>query len=108
MYLYQHGYDFYVMLTQQSEPGYSGTYNPFDPATAPPPGLINTVNPVRKDTVYVPRNGYVVLRFPLTNDGLWLFHCHVIWHLGSGMGIVMQVGDIAEDARQRAAALCSR
>jgi hypothetical protein len=96
------------MSTHQTQRGYSGSYNPFDTATAPPGGLINTINPLRKDTVYVPGNGHVVLHFPLANDGLWLLHCHALWHMGSGMGIVIQVGDLAEDAKQRAAALCSR
>jgi FtsP/CotA-like multicopper oxidase with cupredoxin domain len=68
----------------------------------------NTDNPLRKDTVYVPSMGYVVLRFPLNNDGLWLLHCHVMWHQAIGMGIVLQVGeDIPQDTRARVAAQCS-
>ncbi|KAH8690199.1 multicopper oxidase-domain-containing protein [Talaromyces proteolyticus] len=103
-----HGYDFYVVSKfQQTQLGFPGTYNPFDLASAPPGGPINTLNPLRKDTVYIPRNGYVVLRFPLANDGLWLLHCHTLWHLASGMGMVIQIGEIGEDIRQRAAALCS-
>jgi FtsP/CotA-like multicopper oxidase with cupredoxin domain len=71
---------------------------------------MNTVNPVRKDTVYVPRMGYVVLRFPMANDGLWLLHCHTLWHQAVGMGIAIQIGDYAalEGVKERAGALCSR
>ncbi|KAJ5218927.1 multicopper oxidase-domain-containing protein [Penicillium cinerascens] len=102
-----HGYDFYVVSQfQQTQLGFPGTYNPFDPASAPLGGSINTVNPLRKDTVYIPRNGYVVLRFPLANDGLWLFHCHTLWHMISGMGIVLQIGEIMEDTKQRTLATC--
>ncbi|KAH8809441.1 laccase [Xylogone sp. PMI_703] len=103
-----HGYAFYIVSTGQAAPGYPGTYNPFDPAAAPPSASINTLNPLRKDTVYVPRNGHVVLRFPLDNDGLWFLHCHVLWHLASGMGMVIQVGNLAEGMKQRATELCSK
>ncbi|RHZ58286.1 hypothetical protein CDV55_106464 [Aspergillus turcosus] len=108
-YLHQHGYEFYVVSKfQQTQLGFPGTYNPFDLVSAPLGGPMNTVNPLRKDTVYIPRNGYVVLRFPLENDGLWLLHCHTLWHLASGMGMVIQIGDIVEDIKQRTAALCSK
>ncbi|KAJ6093063.1 multicopper oxidase-domain-containing protein [Penicillium sp. IBT 16267x] len=104
-----HGYEFYVVSKfQQTQLNFPGTYNPFDLVSAPLGGPMNTVNPLRKDTVYIPRNGYVVLRFPLENDGLWLLHCHTLWHLASGMGMVIQIGDIAEDIKQRTAALCSK
>lgn len=47
---------------------------------------------LRKDTVSVPRRGYVVLRFRAGNEGVWMFHCHVLWHMGSGMAMGIQVG----------------
>ena len=57
----------------------------------------------------MPGNGHVVLRFPLANEGLWLLHCHVLWHQGVGMGIVLQVGEVPSgQSRERAAELCSR
>ncbi|PHH92493.1 hypothetical protein CDD83_7130 [Cordyceps sp. RAO-2017] len=103
-----HGYSFFVVSTGQSQPGQAAGYNPFDPAAASRVGPGNTANPLRKDTVYVPPMGYVVLRFRLDNKGLWLLHCHVLWHQAIGMGAVLQVGDVAAGSRRRAAALCSR
>jgi hypothetical protein len=40
----------------------------------------------------VPRRGYVVLRFRAENSGLWMLHCHVLAHLGSGMAMGVEVG----------------
>lgn len=68
---------------------------------------MNIISPLRKDTVHVPQMGYVLLRFPLANEGLWLLHCHALWHHGVGIGVVIQIGDIEAEAKQKAAALCS-
>ncbi|KAK9464207.1 multicopper oxidase-domain-containing protein [Lipomyces oligophaga] len=45
--------------------------------------------PVRRDTVYVRPNGYMVLRFQTDNPGVWLFHCHIEWHLEQGLALVL-------------------
>lgn len=45
--------------------------------------------PARRDTVLVPANGYVVLRFVADNPGVWLFHCHIDWHLSSGLAMLL-------------------
>jgi len=45
-----------------------------------------------KDTVFVPRMGYVVLRFKADNEGLWFFHCHILMHQAVGMAMAFQVG----------------
>ncbi|XP_050461961.1 uncharacterized protein LOC126856957 [Cataglyphis hispanica] len=49
--------------------------------------------PVKKDTITVPYNGYVVLRFLANNPGYWLFHCHFIYHQMAGMEILLKVGN---------------
>ncbi|KAF4982830.1 hypothetical protein FZEAL_1622 [Fusarium zealandicum] len=41
--------------------------------------------PVRRDTVVVRGNGNAVLRFKADNPGVWLFHCHIEWHVTSGL-----------------------
>jgi hypothetical protein len=66
-------------------------YNPWDAARPPRGGPLNTVNPLKKDTVYVPAFGYVVLRFLADNEGIWMFHCHLLWHQASGMAMSIQV-----------------
>lgn len=69
---------------------------------------MNYDNPIQKDTVYVPRMGYVVLRFK-PHMGLWMLHCHTLWHHGAGMGIAIQIGKSAsQDIRDSASRVCSR
>ena len=53
---------------------------------------LNLKNPLRKDTVSVPRRGYVILRLWTGNVGIWMLHCHVLFHQGSGMAMVLHVG----------------
>lgn len=84
-----HGYDFWVLSTYTSDFNW-GSYNPFEDATAPG-GEYDLTRAVKKDTVFVPRRGYAVLRFRADNPGLWMFHCHVLWHLASGMAMTFDV-----------------
>ncbi|KAK4173265.1 putative precursor of iron transport multicopper oxidase FET3 [Triangularia setosa] len=41
--------------------------------------------PMRRDTVVVHPKGNLVLRFKADNPGVWLFHCHIEWHVQSGL-----------------------
>ncbi|KAH7119687.1 multicopper oxidase-domain-containing protein [Dendryphion nanum] len=41
--------------------------------------------PVKRDTVVIPANGYIVLRFRADNPGVWFFHCHIDFHSVGGM-----------------------
>ncbi|KAK7535199.1 iron transport multicopper oxidase-like protein FET3 [Phyllosticta citribraziliensis] len=41
--------------------------------------------PMRRDTFHVRPNGNIVLRFRADNPGVWLFHCHLEWHVASGL-----------------------
>ncbi|RMZ86630.1 hypothetical protein DV736_g6142, partial [Chaetothyriales sp. CBS 134916] len=100
-----HGYSFYVVsvfphpLAWTSDkppftPGGSGmyNYNPFEALPRDSPaGEYNLKNPVMKDTVFVPQRGYTVIRFKADNKGIWMMHCHVGWHLGSGMAMSWDV-----------------
>lgn len=43
------------------------------------------------DSFMVPGYGYVVLRFKADNPGLWLFHCHISWHMALGMAMLFSV-----------------
>ncbi|XP_033743268.1 L-ascorbate oxidase-like isoform X2 [Pecten maximus] len=53
----------------------------------------NLVNPALKDTVLLPRQGYVVVRFKAENPGFWFVHCHMEPHQISGMSLILQEGD---------------
>ncbi len=41
--------------------------------------------PIRRDTLVLPPMGYFVVRFVADNPGVWLFHCHIDWHLTQGL-----------------------
>ncbi len=40
---------------------------------------------MRRDTISVNANSYVVTRFQADNPGVWLFHCHIEWHVVMGL-----------------------
>lgn len=42
----------------------------------------------------VPSHGYVILRVEFRDEGIWMFHCHVLWHGASGMAMGYQVGGV--------------
>lgn len=46
---------------------------------------INLNDPIFVDTVDVPGDGHVVLRFKASNPGYWFIHCHINHHITSGM-----------------------
>jgi FtsP/CotA-like multicopper oxidase with cupredoxin domain len=87
-----HGYSFYVLASHRSENGW-GSYNPYSTSGASSIApVMNLRNPVKKDTVSVPRRGYVVIRLKADNEGIWMLHCHVLFHQGSGMAMGIHVG----------------
>lgn len=57
----------------------------------------HTSRVVLRDTVQIPRRGFAILRFHAHNPGLWLFHCHIAWHLTSGMAMIIDVMEATED-----------
>ncbi|KZS91043.1 laccase [Sistotremastrum niveocremeum HHB9708] len=48
----------------------------------------NYINPPRRDVVAI-YGGNVTFRFQTNNPGPWILHCHIDWHLKSGLAIVM-------------------
>jgi len=62
-----HGYDFWV-LSKYSSTFNWGSYNPYLDAS-PPGGPYDLENALKKDTVWVPRRGYAVLRLKADNPG---------------------------------------
>ncbi|KAF6827393.1 iron transport multicopper oxidase fet3 [Colletotrichum musicola] len=42
-------------------------------------------HPMRRDTLVVEGNGNFVIRFKANNPGVWLFHCHIEWHMDQGL-----------------------
>ncbi|GLI79669.1 hypothetical protein PoHVEF18_008008 [Penicillium ochrochloron] len=123
-----HGHHFYILAVHESSYGW-GSYNPFtdpyppglepdtdsDPEAAPPDPEDPSFQPYNfsraalRDTVQIPSRGYAVLRFRADNPGVWLFHCHILWHLATGMAMLIDVmgdpaGRVAHDVAMLAAA----
>jgi len=85
-----HGYNFYILGTHSATFNW-GSWNPHE-KEEPPGGPLNLNYSIKRDTVYVPRRGYAVLRLTADNPGFWMFHCHVLWHQNSGMAMAIEVG----------------
>lgn len=99
-----HGNPFYVLASRDTGGGAGwASYNPFDPddVKQQQDSPLNLVNPVRRDTVLVPQRGHVVLRLIADNPGLWLMHCHMLVHMGTGMAATLHIGDASDDAHVR-------
>lgn len=76
-----HGHNFQLVHRSEAD---AGTYveSPKDALTVPK-------SPMRRDTVTVEPNGNIVLRFRSDNPGVWLFHCHIEWHMDQGLVATM-------------------
>ncbi len=55
------------------------------------PGALNLKDPPRKDTVIVPARRDLAIQWRATNPGRWFFHCHIEWHLATGMARVIEI-----------------
>ncbi|PLB48849.1 hypothetical protein P170DRAFT_455674 [Aspergillus steynii IBT 23096] len=89
-----HGHHFYILRVHEASIGW-GSFNPFekipsDSQNQHPDGY-DFSRAMFRDTVYIPRRGHAVLRFRATNPGVWMFHCHIVWHLASGMAMLVHV-----------------
>ncbi|XP_021372443.1 L-ascorbate oxidase-like isoform X2 [Mizuhopecten yessoensis] len=56
----------------------------------------NMEDPPLKDTILVPRQGYVVVRFKADNPGFWFMHCHMEPHAITGMALILQEGETGQ------------
>ncbi|KAH8662377.1 multicopper oxidase-domain-containing protein [Xylariales sp. PMI_506] len=106
-----HGHPFHVLSRYRADRlGGWGSWNPHAEIRPPGPGP-NLATPVLRDTVSVPRRGHAVLRFRAEREGLWMLHCHMLVHLGSGMAAGIHVGPEGDAAHvlgrdESAGALC--
>ncbi|KAH6659817.1 Cupredoxin [Truncatella angustata] len=75
----------------------------------------NPSNPMRRDTVTVPAQSHVVLRFMADNPGVWALHCHVAWHMEGGMFVSLaerprdlaeMISDMDPETRRKAMGFC--
>ncbi|KAG7942854.1 hypothetical protein I3843_15G007900 [Carya illinoinensis] len=78
--MHLHGYSFYSVGTG---------YGNYDEITSPK--TYNLKDPPEVNTVALPRNGWVAIRFIANNPGVWFLHCHLERHASWGMGTVLIV-----------------
>jgi FtsP/CotA-like multicopper oxidase with cupredoxin domain len=82
-----HGHQFWIMAT--------GATGVFDWDTY---GNLSTTNPMRRDTMTIDAYGWSLIRFKADNPGLWALHCHISWHMESGLLMQFQArNDIMKD-----------
>ncbi|RDW59662.1 hypothetical protein BP6252_12749 [Coleophoma cylindrospora] len=74
--MHLHGHDFSVL--GQGD----GTFNAADDTAK-----LNFANPARRDTAMLPPSGWTAIAFMTDNPGIWLFHCHIGWHVGGGLSL---------------------
>jgi FtsP/CotA-like multicopper oxidase with cupredoxin domain len=55
------------------------------------PGKLNLKDPVVKDTVNIPARSELAIQWLADNPGRWFFHCHIEWHLATGMARVIEL-----------------
>ncbi|KAK4547911.1 hypothetical protein LTR36_010630 [Oleoguttula mirabilis] len=107
-----HGHNFYVLAVGEGNGPLGATSEGpnggpgFTPGATWDGTVVNPTNPMRRDTIIIPPNGYAAIQFELDNPGVWPFHCHVAWHLSGGQAInilykhedipALPYGDVAE------------
>ncbi|GLT59087.1 hypothetical protein SLA2020_319260 [Shorea laevis] len=80
--MHLHGHSFYVVGL-----GLGNFNKDKDPLT------YNLVDPPLQNTIHVPRNGWMAIRFKANNPGVWHMHCHIDRHMVWGMGTAFIVKD---------------
>lgn len=74
-----HGHNFQVVYRSDEDAGF---YDPSNATDFP-------ASPMRRDTIMVRPQGNFVIRFRADNPGVWFFHCHIEWHLATGLAATM-------------------
>lgn len=74
--IHLHGHDSYVLGQG------TGTFN-----VATHLSQLRFNNPPRRDVVYLPPGGWLVIAYPTDNPGAWLMHCHIAFHVSMGLSV---------------------
>ncbi|KAJ6036778.1 Iron transport multicopper oxidase fetC [Penicillium herquei] len=85
-----HGHQFQVINRAPSYGKHFYDYADGDPVAYDPSNHTAFPEyPARRDTFVLPPQGYFVIRFVADNPGVWIFHCHIDWHLMQGLAMVL-------------------
>nr|UDP83127.1 laccase 13 [Cyathus bulleri] len=71
--------------------GSTGSPHAFDVVRGAGNSTYNYVNPVRRDVVSIgpDTTDNIIIRFQTDNAGPWILRCHIDWHLGLGLAVVL-------------------
>lgn len=72
--MHMHGHNFFVL--HQGPGAWDGT-------------ITNANNPQRRDVQMLMSGGHIVLQIATDNPGAWPLHCHIAWHVSSGLFITI-------------------
>jgi len=75
--MHLHGHEFFILGYGSLD---AGSYN----ATLHESSL-DYFNPLRRDTISVNADSWIYIRYVADNPGVWLFHCHIVWHSSRGL-----------------------
>ncbi|CAL9736014.1 iron transport multicopper oxidase Fet3p [Monosporozyma servazzii] len=59
--------------------------HPYDPNDHPD----YPKSPMERDTIFLRPQSNFVIRFKANNPGVWIFHCHIEWHILQGLSIIL-------------------
>jgi iron transport multicopper oxidase len=76
-----HGHHFQVLARG---PSGAGDWPTPDSNKSHELAVLNAIPP-KRDTISVMANSFAVLRFRADNPGVYLFHCHIEWHVEMGL-----------------------
>ncbi|KAJ7969733.1 Laccase [Quillaja saponaria] len=85
--MHLHGFSFYVVGAG------SGNFN-----NVTDPKTYNLIDPPEANTIGVPKNGWLAMRFFADNPGVWFMHCHLERHSSWGMSTVVIVKNGSTEA----------
>jgi FtsP/CotA-like multicopper oxidase with cupredoxin domain len=71
-----HGHTFWVIASSPDQYFDWSTYSNYNQTLS---------NVMRRDTVMIDAYGWAMIRFKADNPGLWALHCHITWHMESGL-----------------------
>ncbi|KZO93579.1 multicopper oxidase [Calocera viscosa TUFC12733] len=100
---HMHGHHFWPLHVADSARYGWGSYHWDYPPTLP------TTAPAMRDTMVIPLRSYAVFRVKFDSPGMWMFHCHVLVHLKSGMAMTFDVMPdlVPERERQKVRESCA-
>ncbi|KAF1833201.1 laccase precursor [Decorospora gaudefroyi] len=74
--IHLHGHDVYILGEGSGQFSAAAHFN-----------QLTFTNPPRRDVATLRGGGWLVVAYPTDNPGAWLMHCHIAFHVGSGLSV---------------------